>query len=444
MAVNNAVHLSWPVPFDGNSPLLGYNILRAGGSGVFSRIAALNRINGQLPRPSFIDRNLVTGPYQYQVQAVNALGVGTPSAPVTAAIAHALVTNSGIAADDDTDTRSTRAKNDVKAEADETMCTPPGETVVEDGLADPLTTPGPTLLASEDIEWIAVSEPGALDHKIVVTLKVTALADPLPPQHRWVVYFTMPDGTEWYLTMSNADGPTVVYEYGHALTNDTVSAAPLGLFEKVGDLEPESHYLPDGQIALVLDTSKIPGWADAIALDPIYAKARDSSANPGTQNAGITRDDTSSGFYQTVGNAHCKAKALPVAAFESSGTTGTVPATLRFDANTPETFVDTGANVVTYRWNFGDGHTLETTSAAVSHTYTGQGAFRVSLQIVDSLGQTSNFAYSTLLLGEMVDSNGMLDEGYDIFSVGALPLPLLLVLSGLGLLGRYRRRAQRS
>ncbi|MEI9946375.1 MAG: PKD domain-containing protein [Chitinophagaceae bacterium] len=48
-----------------------------------------------------------------------------------------------------------------------------------------------------------------------------------------------------------------------------------------------------------------------------------------------------------------------------------------------------GANINTWRWNFGDGTPLVSTAGPVSHTYTRSGVFTVTLTITDILGCTS-------------------------------------------------------
>lgn len=57
---------------------------------------------------------------------------------------------------------------------------------------------------------------------------------------------------------------------------------------------------------------------------------------------------------------------------------------------------DATAQVATYAWNFGDGHTG--TGRTVTHTYTGPGSFPVSLTITDALGRTA-LTSQTLTVG---------------------------------------------
>lgn len=425
-ALNNAVHLSWKAPADRGSPIQGYRILRNG-----TAYAALSNTG----KPYFVDRNVLPGvSYTYQVLAFSALGDGQPSAPVSSRIEVASLTASGAIGDNGVPT----VQNQPKAEDEESECVPPGITVVEDGINDPLTTPPETLLASEDIEFIAVAEPGALDNKIIFTLKVRDLSGPLPPQHRWVVYFTLPDGAEWYAAMSNADGP-LQFEYGK--TEYSTTGTSVGLFNPEGALEPESGYLPDGHIALVLDKSKAGGMPAGTPVDLIYAKTRDSSANPGTQNAGITRDDTGSGLYDVVGNESCRGKAMPVAAFKASRFTGVAPITVSFDAG--DSFVDraNGLSIAKYVWDFGDGsEPLETQSATVEHTYTEDEAYRVKLYVIDSNNERSNNAKLMVLLGQDSGGDGLLGENsYSIFG-GGLGIPALLALGLFSLLGWGARR----
>lgn len=440
-ALYNSVHLSWKAPDNRGSLIEGYRVFRAGSGGTPSLIATLKSANVNA-KPYYLDRTLAPGTYTYQVESFGPLGAGRRSAAVTASIARAADTASGTQGDNDRPTR----RNDARAEDEESACVPPGITVVEDATGDGLN--GTPLHPSEDVEFIAVSEPAALANKIVFTLKVTRLDEPLLPQHRWVVYFTLPDGVEWYVAMSNAEG-ALRYEYGRTQYL-SAGVATAGQFQYVGDLEPESGYTADGHIALVLDKAKVGGLAPGQAVDLIYAKVRDSSASTGAQNAGITRDDTGTGFYEIVGNESCEEKALTVAAMDAydasgrkltgaTGFTGTAPVRFTFDAS--PTSLDRNVSVVKYFWNFGDGTKLETTDSRVSHSYDKAEAYRVSLRVLDSTGRYSNSAKLTLLLGEQGSNNGLLNEdSYSIFG-GALNGMALLALAGFGALGfRLRRR----
>lgn len=458
-AAHNAVRLTWKAPDDRGSEITGYRVFRGLGAAEPALLATLggtagHNLNG---KPYFIDAAVAPGTtYTYAVQAISAQGIGRLSAPVTAQVQRAALTASGATADNaDTIRPAQRNRNEPKAEAEENACVAPGLTVVEDGLQDGLNAPN--LLPSQDIEWIAVSEPGALPGKIVFTLKVTDLAEPLPPQHRWQVYFTVPDGTEWYAAMANTEAGTIAFDYGTTSTVDTPAAA-VGQLTSAGALEPESGYTADGLITLVVDKAKVGGLSAGQPLDLIYAKTRATSPNPGAQNTGVTRDDTSTGFYDIVGNEACQTKAMTVAGFEAYDADGDAmfrvngnpnPAfdlvagrTLSFDAGF--TTFDSGVTAQKYVWNFGDGTApVETTDPRVSHVFEKTGAYRVRLHVIDSNGAQSNTAKLTLLLGDKSGNNsGMLNESKPFLFSGALNLAALLGLLALGAGGALLRRSR--
>ncbi len=189
----------------------------------------------------------------------------------------------------------------------EDACVAPGILIAEDPVGDAAHGLGGTEgtgLPFSDIEFLHVAEPASLQDRLVFTLKVVSL-DPLPPAHRWVVYFTLPDGVEWYAAMSTADGELPGFEYGKTAILDTPAAA-VGQFTYVGDLDPSSSINADGTISLVLDTTAV-GLKPGDLADFIYSKVRRSTTSEAS-NMGLTLDDTGSGgFYTLGGNANCSA-----------------------------------------------------------------------------------------------------------------------------------------
>jgi PKD repeat protein len=75
----------------------------------------------------------------------------------------------------------------------------------------------------------------------------------------------------------------------------------------------------------------------------------------------------------------------PVAAFFASPTNGH---TVTFDASGSS---DTDGTIVSYAWNFGDGHTG--TGASLSHTFSFGGTFTVSLTVTDNGGLTGSTSH---------------------------------------------------
>ncbi len=74
----------------------------------------------------------------------------------------------------------------------------------------------------------------------------------------------------------------------------------------------------------------------------------------------------------------------PTAAFTYSPTSPATGQTVTFNGSSS---TDTGANITSYAWNFGDGKT--STGVSAPHAYTQAGTYTVSLKVTDSSGQTS-------------------------------------------------------
>lgn len=190
----------------------------------------------------------------------------------------------------------------------EDACVAPGILIAEDPVGDAANGAGGTEgtgLSFSDIEFLHVAEPATLQDRLVFTLKVVDLAAPLAPQHRWVVYFTLPDGVEWYAAMSTADGELPGFEYGKTAILATPAAA-VGQFAYVGKLDASSSFKADGTIRLVVNTTAV-GLKPGDGADLIFSKVRRSTTSEAS-NMGLTLDDTGSGgFYTLGGNANCSA-----------------------------------------------------------------------------------------------------------------------------------------
>lgn len=194
-------------------------------------------------------------------------------------------------------------------------CVLPGVIMATDPAGDATSSPVTTTelpdpIAADDALLLALAEPASMPGKLVMTLKVAGLAE-VPPQIRWVVYFTTSDASQtdtlWYAAMSTAnlgDQATPVFEYGNTGTLDAV-ATSAGTFTKVGDLDAASTFNADGTITLVLDAGLV-NVKGGDTLYNVYAKVRRSTPAE-TDNIGLTADETSAGDYAVVGSA-CSGK----------------------------------------------------------------------------------------------------------------------------------------
>src|SRR5215212_187208 len=148
-----AVNLAWSIPDDGGSPITGYRLYRGVEGGAESLLASFG--------PDFnshTDNEAGGANYYYRVTASNANGEGASSP-------HVLPTTS------------------------ESPCTGSGITVMTDPAGDSLDQ-----LGGHDIRSLHIAEqfPADGSQKLVFTLKMADLSDPLTPNTQWRVYFTGP------------------------------------------------------------------------------------------------------------------------------------------------------------------------------------------------------------------------------------------------------------
>lgn len=93
----------------------------------------------------------------------------------------------------------------------------------------------------------------------------------------------------------------------------------------------------------------------------------------------------------------------PVAQFQTIPTGGDAPLTIQCDA---ETSYDPDGHIVSYTWDFGDGHIG--TGAVVSHHYIAPGSYTITLTVEDGRGATASFT-SVLV----VDDPGEFSRQYE-------------------------------
>ena len=84
----------------------------------------------------------------------------------------------------------------------------------------------------------------------------------------------------------------------------------------------------------------------------------------------------------------------PVAQFQVAPPGGDAPITVQFDAQSSH---DPDGGIVTYAWDFGDGHIG--TGAVVSHHYIAPGSYTITLTVEDGRGATASFT-SVLVVGD--------------------------------------------
>lgn len=180
-------------------------------------------------------------------------------------------------------------------------CVAPGLTVMTDAYGDQ-NNGLPT--GQDDLQYTALGEPAEFDRHLVFTIKVDNL-NPAPTNYRWITYFKVPEGTEYWVGMSNSEGVTA-YNYGTSQIVDN-PVAGVRTYTVVGDLDSASGFDADGTIRLVLDKSLV-GLKTGDQVTDIVTSIRQSTPDSAGA-AGLTTDSAvASTPYTIVGNETCRDK----------------------------------------------------------------------------------------------------------------------------------------
>jgi hypothetical protein len=260
----DAVNLAWSVPDDGGSPLTAYRLYRGVQGGAEILLTSFNAdVN------SYIDNEAGAANYYYRVTASNANGEGTSSARVVPT-------------------------------SSESPCTGSGVTVLTDPSGDSLDQ-----LASHDIRSVQIGEPYSADgsQKLVFTIKMADLSDPLTPNTNWRIYFTGADNNGYFVDMRTDLLGAVTFKYGTYIHNADNTA---GTATTVGNLDTGSKY--DAQadtITLVVSNSKIGNPHAGGRLSRLFVRVPVVAIVPDNANYGTP--STAVG-YTLAGNASCQAR----------------------------------------------------------------------------------------------------------------------------------------
>jgi hypothetical protein len=263
--------VTWLAPDNGGAPLKNYVIYRGSTSGSETPIATISAT-----KTSYLDKAAKTGTYYYRVAAVNQYGQSHLCGEVAS----------------------------VPAPPPQSPCAGAGITVVDDPTGDQTGAPANSQL---DIQSISISEKyvsASTPSQLTFTMKVANLTNPVQPNSVWTIFFTAPNGTQYFVDMSTAGtGPAAVFEYGHTTTLAS------GTTQQVhdGSADASSTYSADGTITLVIADSLVGGVKAGDTLVNINGKTQILIGAAGT---GLleTVDSTSSGRYILVGNAYCAGK----------------------------------------------------------------------------------------------------------------------------------------
>jgi len=197
--------------------------------------------------------------------------------------------------------RSGTAAATAPAPVPQSPCHGTGVTVVTDPTGDQTGAPANSQL---DIQSISVAETyvnSTTPNRLTFTMKVANLSTAVTPNASWTIFFTAPNGTQYFVDM-NTDGTSgaPVFQYG-----DT-STLPTGTTQQntLGSADPASTYTADGTITIVIDDSLVGGLQAGKTLVNINGKTQ---LEVGAAGTGLleTIDSTSAGRYILVGNTYC-------------------------------------------------------------------------------------------------------------------------------------------
>ncbi len=267
----NGTLLTWSAPDNGGSALKNYIIYRGTSSGNETKLATVNA-----SKTSYLDKGAAVGSYYYRVAAVNSYGAGKLCGEVAG----------------------------TPAPPPQSACTGNGVTVVQDPTGDQTGSPANSQL---DIQSISIAEKyisASSPNKLTFTLKVQNLSAPVQPNAVWTIFFTAPNGTQYFVDMNTSGASTTpIFEYGHTTTLATGSTQQV----TDGSADPASNFTADGTITIVIDDSLVGNLAAGNTLVNINGRTQLLVGAAGT---GLleTIDSTASGRYILVGNAYCTGK----------------------------------------------------------------------------------------------------------------------------------------
>jgi hypothetical protein len=323
----DAVSLTWSIPEDGGSPITGYRLYRGVEGGAESLLSSFGAdVN------SYTDNDAGSGNFYYRVTASNANGEGASSPHVAPAII-------------------------------ETACTGLGVTIMTDPAGDALDQSG-----SHDIRSLHIAEPYSADgsQKLVFSLKMGDLADPLTPNTQWRVYFTGADNNGYFVDMRTDLLGAVTFKYGTYIHNADNTA---GTATTVGNLDAGSNYnTQTDTIAFVVANNKIGNPQAGGRLSRMFVRVPVVAVVP--DNANYGSPSTAVG-YTLIGNAACQSRpAAPSSLAVTSGGKGSATLNWVDNSNNEESFAIERSTSMT------GGYIQVATVAANVRTYADNTLFR--------------------------------------------------------------------
>jgi len=139
----------------------------------------------------------------------------------------------------------------------------------------------------------------------------------------------------------------------------------------------------------------------------------------GTYTVSVTVTDSQNltDFAEAVATIADAGGQSPPVADAGGPYTGTVGVSMNFDGSRSS---DPDGDISSYAWDFGDGNTGSGASAA--HTYTSPGAYRVSLTVADSMGNTATASTTAQVDDPAVNEPPVADPGGPYFGTPGAPV----------------------
>jgi PKD repeat protein len=160
---------------------------------------------------------------------------------------------------------------------------------------------------SDDLLSSYLAEPAYKTDELAFTINVVSLAT-VPVGFRWVTYFTAPDGTLYYVSMTTSSSTTPVFTYG---IHGYIPVANASSFQILGTADAASNFNADGTIQIYVPKSAF-NLKTGDTLTGISTSVRVSTADDPTGSvgagAGLTVDSAGDPYgYTLVGNDVCAA-----------------------------------------------------------------------------------------------------------------------------------------
>jgi hypothetical protein len=251
----------------------------------------------------------------------------------------------------------------VTPASSESPCTGLGVTVLTDPAGDSLDQ-----LGSHDIRSVQIAEPYSADgsQKLIFTLKVADLADPLTPNTQWRIYFTGADNNGYFVDMRTDVLGAVTFKYGTYILNSDNTA---GTATTVGNLDAGSKYdTAADAITLVVANNKIGNPQAGARLSRLFVRVPVVAVVP--DNANYANPNTGVG-YTLVGNAACQNRpAAPSALTATNAGKGSVTLNWIDNSTNEESFLVERSTTVA------GGYIQVATLPANARSYTDNTVFR--------------------------------------------------------------------